>query len=344
MMSFYKCTQSVKTASFRKAVRVNNRRATALRDTGADMLCIRSNLIPDPCLTGRKRLIRYANSGSMYAPVALVYLESPYYRGKAEAALIPRLVEEVVIGNTLRTELGEELQVPVYEERPGRCTLVQTRAQLTEEHGMEPERVRQQPARELEDLEDERQSAEDAKLRLEGNTQALNAQYDRDVAGREELDEESKRPLLKQIREMEAELRDVRKQRTTAVKARSKLQGDLQGLEKEVEMTNKVKEEAAKQYKKLAAQMEDCQHVYIVTSVYLCLHVSTTFVVPSAASVLPSSHPLQRHVPLPVTRVPPWPEADPLRGPASHAMLPQALASLDQHQHQPRGRPANWTD
>ncbi|PVD27362.1 hypothetical protein C0Q70_12519 [Pomacea canaliculata] len=91
------CTQSVKTASFRKAVRVNNPPATALRNTGADMLCIRGDLIPDPCFTGRKQRIRYANTGSTYAPLALVYSESPYYRGKEEAALIPRLVEEVII-------------------------------------------------------------------------------------------------------------------------------------------------------------------------------------------------------------------------------------------------------
>ncbi|XP_025101627.1 myosin heavy chain, embryonic smooth muscle isoform-like [Pomacea canaliculata] len=224
------------------------------------------------------------NSGSMYAPVALVYLESPYYRGKQRRrssqacggsghrcpALFcascdtcqrtnpKRKAEEKNISERLdieRDQIGRESR-----EKKQRFELdVQPDEPQEEVH--QPERVRQQPARELEDLEDERQSAEDAKLRLEGNTQALNAQYDRDVAGREELDEESKRPLLKQIREMEAELRDVRKQRTTAVKARSKLQGDLQGLEKEVEMTNKVKEEAAKQYKKLAAQMEDCQHV-----------------------------------------------------------------------------------
>ncbi|PVD35291.1 hypothetical protein C0Q70_02251 [Pomacea canaliculata] len=89
--------------------------------------------------------------------------------------------------------------------------------------------------------------------------QALNAQYDRDVAGREELDEESKRPLLKQIREMKAELRDERKQRAITATTRSELRGGLQGLEQEVEMANKVKEDAVKQYKKLAAQIEDCQ-------------------------------------------------------------------------------------
>ncbi|KAK7484698.1 hypothetical protein BaRGS_00024106 [Batillaria attramentaria] len=111
----------------------------------------------------------------------------------------------------------------------------------------------------IEDLEDELQAAEDAKLRLEVNMQALKAQYDRDVAGREESEEEAKRSLLRQLREMEAELEDERKQRAIAVNARNKLQGDLQGMEQQLEMATKVKEDAVKQYRKIAAQMKEFQ-------------------------------------------------------------------------------------
>ena len=56
---------------------------------------------------------------------------------------------------------------------------------------------------------------------------------------------------------MEAELEDERKQKAIAVNARNKLQGDLSGMEQQVEMANKVKEDAVKQYKKLAAQIKD---------------------------------------------------------------------------------------
>ena len=62
-----------------------------------------------------------------------------------------------------------------------------------------------------------------------------------------------------QLREMEAELEDERKQRAMAVNARNKLQGDIQGMEQQVEMSNKVKEDAVKQYKKIFAQMKDFQ-------------------------------------------------------------------------------------
>ena len=51
----------------------------------------------------------------------------------------------------------------------------------------------------LEELEDELQATEDAKLRLEVNMQAMKAQYDRDLAGRDEMGEEKKRALVKQV-------------------------------------------------------------------------------------------------------------------------------------------------
>jgi myosin protein heavy chain len=62
-----------------------------------------------------------------------------------------------------------------------------------------------------------------------------------------------------QLREMEAELEEERKQRALAVNARNKLQGDIQGMEQQVEMATKLKEDAIKQYKKIAAQMKDFQ-------------------------------------------------------------------------------------
>lgn len=52
----------------------------------------------------------------------------------------------------------------------------------------------------LEELEDELQAAEDAKLRLEVNMQALKAQFERDLQGRDEMGEEKKRQLIKQVK------------------------------------------------------------------------------------------------------------------------------------------------
>ncbi|XP_037112125.1 myosin-9-like isoform X1 [Syngnathus acus] len=109
----------------------------------------------------------------------------------------------------------------------------------------------------LEELEDELQATEDAKLRLEVNMQAMKAQYERDLAGRDEMGEEKKRSLIKQVREMEMELEDERKQRSAAVASRKKLELDLKELEAGIDMANKNREEALKQLKKLQAQMKE---------------------------------------------------------------------------------------
>ncbi|CAG5897401.1 unnamed protein product [Menidia menidia] len=109
----------------------------------------------------------------------------------------------------------------------------------------------------LEELEDELQATEDAKLRLEVNMQAMKAQYERDLAGRDEMGEEKKRALVKQVREMEMELEDERKQRSAAVAARKKMELDLKELEAAIDMANKSRDDALKQLKKLQAQMKD---------------------------------------------------------------------------------------
>lgn len=51
----------------------------------------------------------------------------------------------------------------------------------------------------LEELEDELQATEDAKLRLEVNTQAMKAQFERDLQARDEQGEERRKQLVKQV-------------------------------------------------------------------------------------------------------------------------------------------------
>ncbi|NXM72271.1 MYH10 protein, partial [Serilophus lunatus] len=111
----------------------------------------------------------------------------------------------------------------------------------------------------LEELEDELQATEDAKLRLEVNMQAMKAQFDRDLQARDEQNEEKKRMLVKQVRELEAELEDERKQRALAVAAKKKIEMDLKDLEGQIEAANKARDEAIKQLRKLQAQMKDYQ-------------------------------------------------------------------------------------
>uniref|UniRef100_A0A8C6LDP7 Myosin-9 n=4 Tax=Nothobranchius TaxID=28779 RepID=A0A8C6LDP7_NOTFU len=109
----------------------------------------------------------------------------------------------------------------------------------------------------LEELEDELQTTEDAKLRLEVNMQAMKAQFDRDLQGRDEQGEEKRKQLVKRVREMELELEDERRQRHQALASRKKLEMDLADLGAQINLANKARDDALKQLKKLQAQMKD---------------------------------------------------------------------------------------
>ncbi|XP_073800856.1 myosin-11 isoform X2 [Danio rerio] len=111
----------------------------------------------------------------------------------------------------------------------------------------------------MEELEDELQAAEDAKLHLEVNMQALKVQIQRDIQGREEQSEEKRKQLLKQVRELEAELEDEQKMRTSLAAAKKKLEGDLQDLEDQVDVNSRARDEAVKQLRKIQTQMKDYQ-------------------------------------------------------------------------------------
>ena len=79
----------------------------------------------------------------------------------------------------------------------------------------------------MEELEDELQATEDQKMRLEVNMQALKTQYERDLQAKEEAGEEKRRGMTKQLRDLEAELDEERKQKTAALNSKKKLEGDL---------------------------------------------------------------------------------------------------------------------
>ncbi|XP_045575580.1 myosin-11 isoform X2 [Salmo salar] len=111
----------------------------------------------------------------------------------------------------------------------------------------------------MEELEDELQVAQDAKLRLEVNMQAMKTQHDRDLQGRDEQGEERRKQLLKQVRDLEVELEEERRQRAGATAGRKKLEGEVNDLEEQVEATSRGRDEAVKQLRKIQAQMKELQ-------------------------------------------------------------------------------------
>ena len=62
-----------------------------------------------------------------------------------------------------------------------------------------------------------------------------------------------------QLREFEAELEEERKQRSAAVNAKKKLEGDLKNMEGQVEMAQKIKEDSVRQVRKLQSHLKEYQ-------------------------------------------------------------------------------------
>ena len=118
-------------------------------------------------------------------------------------------------------------------------------------------------------------------MRPEVNMQALKTQYERDLQAKEESGEEKRRGMGKQIRDLEAELDEERKQKVRKIRLKSfmqddanisfpatqvaalnskkKLEGDYKDLESTMEMNNKLKEDALKQMKKAQAAVKELQ-------------------------------------------------------------------------------------
>lgn len=57
--------------------------------------------------------------------------------------------------------------------------------------------------------------------------------------------------ISRQVRELETELEDERKQRTIATASKKKLEGDMKDLEGQIETANKGRDEAIKQLRKI---------------------------------------------------------------------------------------------
>lgn len=109
----------------------------------------------------------------------------------------------------------------------------------------------------IEELEDELQIAEDAKLRLEVNMQALRTQHERDSQARDQQFEEVRRTFLRQVRDLEGELEDERKQRSAALTARKKIEADFNELQLQMENGNKQRDDLIKQSKRLQTNLKD---------------------------------------------------------------------------------------
>uniref|UniRef100_A0A1I8IEK4 Paramyosin n=1 Tax=Macrostomum lignano TaxID=282301 RepID=A0A1I8IEK4_9PLAT len=92
------------------------------------------------------------------------------------------------------------------------------------------------------------------------NSQAMREQHTKELHEREEAAEDARRQLVKQLKDLEAEVEDERKTRAMAVSAKKKLETEYANLLASLDDIGKQKEEALKQLRKVQQAYQTLQH------------------------------------------------------------------------------------
>ena len=78
---------------------LGGRPVKVMRDTGCTGAVVRRSLVTERQLTGKERRYRMIDGTESVAPVARVYLESPYYSGSLEVLCVKEPLFDVIVGN-----------------------------------------------------------------------------------------------------------------------------------------------------------------------------------------------------------------------------------------------------
>ncbi|EPB80897.1 myosin head [Ancylostoma ceylanicum] len=112
----------------------------------------------------------------------------------------------------------------------------------------------------IEELEDQLGFAEDARLRLEVNIQALRAEQDRNLNAKDQEAEDKRRSLVKQLRDLEQELENERRSKAGAISQKKKMEAHIAEIEQQLDVANRLKDEYNKQLKKNQQMIKEYQH------------------------------------------------------------------------------------
>ncbi|KAH7969576.1 hypothetical protein HPB52_019768 [Rhipicephalus sanguineus] len=78
---------------------MNQRPVTVLRDTGCDTVVVRQALVPKERLTGTYRPVLFLDRTVRYLPEAVVFLDTPLFKGEVRAHCLRDSLYDVVLGN-----------------------------------------------------------------------------------------------------------------------------------------------------------------------------------------------------------------------------------------------------
>ncbi|KAK3089888.1 hypothetical protein FSP39_007378 [Pinctada imbricata] len=79
---------------------VNGREVSFVKDTGASMTILREDLVDQSCILEGQHTTLYTAIGQPFdAKLAIVELDTPYFKGHAQVGIVPSLVADALLGN-----------------------------------------------------------------------------------------------------------------------------------------------------------------------------------------------------------------------------------------------------
>ena len=127
--------------------KINDHTVKAMRDTGSDDICVDSELVQPFQYTSRVKRTKYAKKDiEEQCRIAIVDMDTPFFKGKTEVVVIENASQPVLIGDRYGIS-PETKKTPIYPVRKPdwfknpetQVTPVQTRAETAKENASRPE-------------------------------------------------------------------------------------------------------------------------------------------------------------------------------------------------------------
>lgn len=171
---------------------------------------------------------------------------------------LQREVEDITVRMNELDRLNKRQKVELDEIISSKDAKGQNAAELERNNRLLSDKIQ-----ELEQLlierEDEVLLAEDAKSRIEVMYNALKQQMERDRAAKEESEEDARRALLRQLRDLENHLDEERKQKNSILAEKKKLEFQLNSKDEALENAMRGRDETNKALKRASATAQQYQ-------------------------------------------------------------------------------------
>jgi hypothetical protein len=91
-----------------------------LRDTGCSGAILNKKYCPAAKLTGKHIIVHQIHANPLRVPLAEVYVDTPYFKGKLKVAVLDTIISDLIIGNVkqLNVSVTRIMVVNAENEKP----------------------------------------------------------------------------------------------------------------------------------------------------------------------------------------------------------------------------------